>query len=153
MNPLVASVIRTLVPVAVGQVASWLLLLNVTLPLSAQEGLGAFLGGLLTAIYYVGVRIIEQQWPVFGVLLGLPKSPDTYSKDAPAVPGRDTPGAPQSTPATDALDPVPATVFPTAESTLSLPAGIFPKAAVDAALATPEPVIVGPVYTPAVTVG
>ena len=138
MNPLVASVIRTLVPVAVGQVASWLLLLNVTLPLSAQEGLGAFLGGLLTAIYYVGVRIIEQQWPVFGVLLGLPKSPDTYSKDAPLIPT--IPDSPAVT--------VNAT-FPAAEPTLSLPAGVFPKAAVDAALAAPvEPVIVEPVYTP-----
>jgi hypothetical protein len=133
MNPLVASVIRTLVPVAVGQVASWLLLLNVTLPLSAQEGLGAFLGGLLTAIYYVGVRIIEQQWPVFGVLLGLPKSPDTYSKDAPLIPA--VPESPALTAlASVVTDPVPATVFPAAK--------------VEAALATPEPVIVEPVYTP-----
>jgi hypothetical protein len=139
MNPLVASVIRTLVPVAVGQVASWLLLLNVTLPSSAQEGLGAFLGGLLTAIYYVGVRVIEQQWPQFGLLLGLTASPDTYSKGDPAATT-----APAAT--------TPADVPAVAEATLSLndvaPASTFPSAAVDAALAAPEPVTVTPVFTP-----
>jgi hypothetical protein len=80
MNALVASVIRTIIPIAVGQVASWLLLLNIVLPTPAAAGLSAFLGGLLTAIYYVGVRVLEQQWPIVGVLLGLPVSPDTYSK-------------------------------------------------------------------------
>ena len=116
MNPLVASVIRTLVPVAVGQVASWLLLLNVTLPLSAQEGLSAFLGGLLAAIYYVGVRIIEQQWPSFGILLGLPSSPDTYSKDAPlaSVFAFPEPTALTAT-APVVADPAPAAVFPAAK--------------------------------------
>lgn len=122
MNPLVASVIRTLVPVAVGQVASWLLLLNITLPLDAQEGLGAFLGGLITAIYYVAVRIVEQQWPAFGVLLGLPKSPDTYSAETPA-----TVEAPVDEPATD------------------VPAKVGAHAAVPASA---DPVIVTPVYTP-----
>ena len=132
MNPLVASVIRTLVPVAVGQVASWLLLLNVTLPVSAQEGLGAFLGGLLTAIYYVGVRIIEQQWPAFGVLLGLPKSPDTYSKDAPLVPA--VPDSPALTATVSISDLAPAFTFPAAK--------------VDAALAAPEPTIEPVTVTP-----
>lgn len=121
MNPLVASVIRTLVPVAVGQVSSWLLLLNVTLSQDAKTGLGAFLGGLITAIYYVGVRIIEQQWPGVGVLLGLPKSPDTYSKDAP------------ETPAIPATFDVPA-AFHVEDAT---PAATFPAAKVEAALAAP----------------
>jgi hypothetical protein len=88
MNPLVASVIRTIVPAAVGQVAAWLTLLNVPLTPEAETGLTAFLGFAFTAIYYLVVRIIEQQWPSFGVFLGLPKSPDTYSKsvDTAAVP-------------------------------------------------------------------
>jgi len=138
MNPLVASVIRTLVPVAVGQVASWFLLLNVTLPSSAQEGLGAFLGGLLTAIYYVGVRVIEQQWPQFGLLLGLTASPDTYSKGDPAA-------------TTSPAASTPADVPAVAEATLSLnaaPATVFPAAKVDAALAAPEPTVEPVTVTP-----
>jgi hypothetical protein len=80
MNALVASVIRTIVPVIVGQVAAWLLLINVKLPEDAITGLSTFLGAALSAIYYVGVRVLEQQWPKAGVLLGLTVSPDTYSK-------------------------------------------------------------------------
>ena len=136
MNPLVASVIRTLVPVAVGQVASWLLLLNVTLPLSAQEGLGAFLGGLLTAIYYVGVRIIEQQWPAFGVLLGLPKSPDTYSKDVPLVPA--VPESPALTAlALGSWEGDGHGVNHDNPSLGTAPPTVFPAAKVEAALAAP----------------
>lgn len=96
MNPLVASVIRTLVPAAVGQVAAWLALLNVPLTPAAEVGLTTFLGFAFTAIYYVGVRIIEQQWPAFGVLLGLPKSPDTYSKETVTAA---VPAAPTTVPA------------------------------------------------------
>jgi hypothetical protein len=95
MNSLVASVIRTLVPVAVGQVASWFLLLHVVLPKDAEAGLATFLGGALTAIYYVAVRVLEQQWPTFGILLGLPSSPDTYSK---AVATAAVPEAPTKAP-------------------------------------------------------
>lgn len=128
MNPLVASVIRTLVPVAVGQIAAWLLLVNIVLDSDAKAGLGTFLGGLITAIYYVAVRIVEQQWPSVGILLGLPKSPDTYSKDAPA--------SEPSERHESALEPAPASTFPAAK--------------VDAASAAPavEPVAVTPVFTP-----
>lgn len=134
MDPLVASVIRTLVPVAVGQVSSWLLLLNVALSQDAKTGLGAFLGGLITAIYYVGVRIIEQQWPGVGVLLGLPKSPDTYSKDTPET--KSIPGSPALTVLTSA----------DAAAEPAAPASVFPAARVEAALA--EPLTVTPVFTP-----
>jgi hypothetical protein len=95
MNALVASVIRTLVPVIVGQVAAWLLLINVKLPADALDGLSSFLGAALTAIYYVGVRVLEQQWPQAGVLLGLTASPDAYSKSASVTPA----SADTSTPA------------------------------------------------------
>jgi hypothetical protein len=96
MNALVASVIRTLVPVIVGQVAAWLLLINVKLPADALDGLSSFLGAALTAIYYVGVRVLEQQWPQAGVLLGLTASPDAYSKSTANV---TAPSADTSTPA------------------------------------------------------
>lgn len=97
MNALVASVIRTIVPAAVGQVGAWLLLVNVVMPSTVATALTTFLGFALTAIYYVGVRVIEQQWPSFGVLLGLPSSPDTYSK---ATVTAAVPAAPTSGPVT-----------------------------------------------------
>ncbi len=102
MNALVASVIRTIVPVAVGQVASWLLLAHVVLPAAALSGLSTFLGGALTAIYYVAVRVLEQQWPAVGILLGLPSSPDTYSRSnaTAAEPAAPAPSIPESTPGT-----------------------------------------------------
>lgn len=116
MNALVASVIRTLVPVIVGQVASWLLLAHVILPPTALAGLSAFVGGLLTAIYYVGVRVLEQQWPALGILLGLPSSPDTYSKDnaAESAATAAVSAAPTVNPApiADILAPVAATSIP-----------------------------------------
>lgn len=116
MNALVASVIRTIVPTAVGQVASWLLLINIVLPPTAESGLKTFLGGLLTAIYYVAVRILEQQWPSFGILLGLPASPDTYSKSTATAA---IPAAPAVNPAPTltALAPVAATSLPAADAT------------------------------------
>lgn len=80
MNSILASIIRTVVPVAVGQVVAWLALLNVELTDDAQTGLTAFLGGLITAVYYVLVRLAEQKLPWVGVLLGLAKTPDGYSK-------------------------------------------------------------------------
>jgi hypothetical protein len=39
-----------------------------------------FLTGLLQAVYYTVVRVLEQKFPEVGVLLGAAKSPDAYSK-------------------------------------------------------------------------
>jgi hypothetical protein len=139
MNALVASVIRTLVPHIVTQLASLFLMINIQVPDDIRLQLSAVVGFVLFAIYYGGIRVLEQQWPALGILLGLPSSPDTYSKGDPAA----TTSPAASTP----LD-VPAV----AEATLSLndvaPASTFPSAAVNAALAAPEPVIVTPVFTP-----
>lgn len=122
MNALVASVIRTLVPAAVAQIATWALLLNITLPPAVQTSLSTFLGFALTAVYFVGVRVLEQQWPAFGILLGLAASPDTYSK---------------GTPATAAVSAAP-TVNPAPVADILAPAKTFPAAAVDAASGAPE---------------
>lgn len=139
MNPLVASVIRTLIPVIVGQVASWLLLANITIPTTALDGLGTFLGGILTAVYYVGVRVLEQQWPKAGILLGLTASPDTYSKGdpAPAIVG-----AVEASPATTPIDFAPASLFPAAKveaasAPVIEPAAVVPIFEAPAAVVTP----------------
>lgn len=147
MNPLVASVIRTLIPVIVGQVASWLLLANITIPATALDGLGTFLGGILTAVYYVGVRVLEQQWPKAGILLGLTASPDTYSKGDPEVPSRDTPSVSQPAPA---IETAPATVFPTAKVEAATapviePVAVVPVFEAPAVVVEPAPASVPPV--------
>ncbi len=73
------SIIRTLVPIAVGYLASMLLQYGIGLDDRALAGLTEFLGALLASIYYVAVRAIEQRWPKVGVLLGWAATPDSYS--------------------------------------------------------------------------
>lgn len=138
MNPLVASVIRTLIPVAVGQVASWLLLINVVLPQAAQTGLSTFLGGLLTAIYYVAIRVLEQQWPAFGVLLGLPSSPDTYSKSTQAAAEPATPTM-NSAPLLSILAPLADTSTVSAADAAGFQSKIEAAIAGSATVAAPDP--------------
>lgn len=137
MNSLVASVIRTIIPAAVGQLGAWLLLAHIVLPQSALDGLSTFLGFLLTAIYYVGVRVLEQQWPYVGILLGLPSSPDTYSKSSAA--------ATAAIPANPTMTAAPVTVY----STTAVPSGVVPDlpATTEAApvVTTPDPVTLAPV--------
>jgi hypothetical protein len=135
MNALVASVIRTIVPIAVGQVASWFLLLHAVLPANAQLGLSTFLGGALSGIYYLIVRVIEQQWPLAGILLGLPSSPDTYSKDTQTAAVPEAPTKTLVDPLTSIL-----TAAPSISVQADAPAKTFPAAQVDAASASETPV-------------
>jgi len=138
MNALVASVIRTLVPHVVAQIASLFLMVNIHVPADILLQLSAVVGFVLFSTYYVGVRVLEQQWPQFGLLLGLTASPDTYSKGDPAA-------------TTSPAASTPADVPAVAEKTLTLdaaPATVFPAAKVEAAQSVPEPVAVEPVYTP-----
>lgn len=85
MNPLVASVIRTYTPIIVGQIGAWLIMANVPVQPELTVLLTAMVGGGLSLAYFTVVRVFEQQWPNVGILLGLPKSPDTYSKGDPAA--------------------------------------------------------------------
>lgn len=76
MNAALIAVIRTIVPMGVGAIASWLLVtfgLHVTDDQQAQlVVLGTF---LLQAFYYMVVKWLEARWPRLGVLLGIPKAP------------------------------------------------------------------------------
>jgi len=138
MNALVASVIRTLVPHIVTQIASLFLMVNIHVPDDIRLQLSAVVGFVLFAIYYGGVRVLEQQWPALGILLGLPSSPDTYSKGDPAA-------------TTSPAASTPADVPAVAEAALSLnaaPATVFPAAKVEAALTAPEPTIEPVTVTP-----
>lgn len=87
MNSLVASVIRTYTPIIVGQLAAWLIMIHIPVRPELEVLLTALVGAILSASYYTLVRILEQQWPWFGALLGLTASPDTYSKGDPALQG------------------------------------------------------------------
>lgn len=83
MTAFVLSIVRTLVPVIVGTVISWLAVLGLEIDESGQEGLSIFLTGLFIAIYYLAVRLIGQKFPGVEILLGSAKSPDSYTKGTP----------------------------------------------------------------------
>lgn len=80
MSTAIVSWIRTICPIGVGAAVSWLLTLGVELDADTQAGLIAGLTGVLIALYYTVARALETKWPVFGVLLGVAKTPDSYSK-------------------------------------------------------------------------
>ena len=79
MGDFVTSLIRTYVPILVGQVAAWLALKGVQLDEQTVVAATAALGGLLSAVYLV-VRLIEQKFPQIGVLLGSTKKPEYTGK-------------------------------------------------------------------------
>jgi len=80
MTVFIAGLIRTVVPAIVGALATWLLSFGLDVGPDAYAGLTAFLGLLFTGLYYAIVRLIEDRVPQAGWLLGLAKSPDSYSK-------------------------------------------------------------------------
>lgn len=92
MNPFIASLIRTIVPVAAGAVISWFALINLHIDAEGQTALASLLTAVLTGGYYLVVRLIEQKVPQAGWLLGLAKSPDSYSKDTISGEVVDDPG-------------------------------------------------------------
>lgn len=90
--------IRTISPVLVGSLVAWLLTLGIDLDAGTQTGLITGLTGFLIAGYYTLARLLEKQFPVLGVLLGVPKTADSYSKgdivsiDVPELDVADTSG-------------------------------------------------------------
>jgi len=85
VNALALSIIRTYVPIGVGALVSWFLTIGLDIDADGQAGLIVFLTGLSQAVYYAAVRALETRWPGVGVLLGVAKTPDTYSKGAEAA--------------------------------------------------------------------
>ena len=73
MNSFITSLIRTYVPIIVGAIASYLITLGVELDAETQAGLVVALTGVLQAVYYLVVRLIERKFPQAGVLLGSAK--------------------------------------------------------------------------------
>lgn len=84
VHPLIASIIRTAVPIVIGTLLSLLARVGFNLDLEGQAELTTWLTSLFIGGYYIVVRLIEQKVPQVGWLLGLAKSPDSYSA-APAT--------------------------------------------------------------------
>lgn len=79
-----ASIVRTVVPIVVGAVLGWLAIAGIELDSEFETALTAFVTALFAAVWYIAARIFETYVsPKLGVLLGLPKSPDSYSEHKP----------------------------------------------------------------------
>lgn len=64
----------------VGAVAAFLVAHGINLSNEALAGLTAFLGALLSGLYYLVIRLFEKKFPEIGVFLGAagkPKYPET----------------------------------------------------------------------------
>jgi hypothetical protein len=107
-------------------------------------------GFILFAFYYVGVRVIEQQWPAFGVLLGLPSSPDTYSKSNAVTPATAAvPAAPTTAPTVNIFSPTPS-ADSTADSAPAAPVSFADtQAKIDATPEVTAPEVTAPDVSPA----
>lgn len=86
MNNYVTSIIRTWVPLGIGALITWLSAnLGFIIDEESQVGLSIAFTGFVVGLYYAVVRKLEVQFPQFGWLLGLAKSPG-YSPAAPPAP-------------------------------------------------------------------
>lgn len=77
VNDRLLAFIRTYVPYAIGGGLTWLLAtygLDLTGPF--QVALVAFSTAVVTTVYYLAVRLIEDRLPMFGILLGAPRTPE-----------------------------------------------------------------------------
>ncbi len=74
----VTSLIRTWVPTAVAAAVAYIVTLGVEFDPAAEAQVSAAAVLVVTAVYYGVVRALENQWPIFGYLLGVAKAP-TYN--------------------------------------------------------------------------
>lgn len=78
-TPSAPSIVRTIVPLAVGQLVAYLVTLGVVVPEDVESALTVILGFVFTTIWYVAVRFLEQKFPKLGVLLGWAAVPESYT--------------------------------------------------------------------------
>lgn len=76
MTNFITSLIRTYVPIIVGSTLSFLAVkYGLAVDVSIQNELTAGLTGVVIAAYYLVARLLERQFPQFGVLLGSTQKP------------------------------------------------------------------------------
>lgn len=78
-TPAPQSIVRTLVPLAVGQIVSFFATLGIELSEDQQAAFTTILGLVVSVAYYLLVRWLEQRFPKVGVLLGWAATPDGYT--------------------------------------------------------------------------
>lgn len=78
-TPSAPSIIRTLVPLAVGQIVAYAATLGLKIPEDVEVALAVILGFALTTVYYLAVRFLEQKFPKLGALLGWAAVPASYT--------------------------------------------------------------------------
>ena len=69
------SFVRTVIPIAVGSVVTWLVGIGIPVDESFSTALAGLLGLLAGALFYLVVRIVEKYKPKAGILLGVAKQP------------------------------------------------------------------------------
>lgn len=81
MNPTAygRSLIRTIVPIAVGSLVGWLATRGVEVDATA---IIPTVDAIVAAVYYAVVRAAEQKWPKAGWMLGSPGAPSYAPKTA-----------------------------------------------------------------------
>lgn len=90
------AVVRTIVPVIVGAILSFLATRGITVDSNFNEALIFVLTAVITGVYYVVLLKLESRWPIAGVLLGSTARP-TYegrhrkASISPATATSDTP--------------------------------------------------------------
>lgn len=78
-TPSAPSIVRTLVPVAVGQLVALAASAGLEVPEDVEAALVALLGFTVTTVYYLAVRWLEQKFPKIGMLLGWAAVPTSYT--------------------------------------------------------------------------
>jgi hypothetical protein len=68
--------IRTWVPIAVGGVISWFATVGLNIDGETQAASVVALTGIIQAVYYTVVRLLENKIPAIGWLLGSAKTPE-----------------------------------------------------------------------------
>jgi hypothetical protein len=87
-----ASLIRTYVPIGVGFVLALLARkYDIVLDDNASAALTSGVAALVSAAYYVVVRVLETRWKAVGWLLGLPVAPQYDVVKGSVVPNRPEP--------------------------------------------------------------
>lgn len=75
MNDAIIAMIRTVVPIAVGALITWLSLLGVELDPEIAAATITSLTGLVSAAYYAVVKVVSVNVPWVGWFLGYPANP------------------------------------------------------------------------------
>lgn len=78
-TPSAPSIVRTLVPVAVGQIIAYIATLGIVVPGDVETALTVVLGFIATTVWYTAVRFLEQKFPKIGILLGWASVPESYT--------------------------------------------------------------------------